>query len=371
MPDQLEQPREAVESGGAAESVEAADSVEAAEATGVGGAERRKPVAAVAMGADVVDRVLAPGLRQRLARSVELPSGALTGGLTGTDARAVLARAEVLVTGWDCPRLTADVLAHAPRLRAVVHAAGSVKPVVTDALWDRGVLVSSAADANAGPVVAYTLAAITFATKGALPAAARYAERWPPFTERTGADARTIGVVGASRIGRRVIAALNASDAGHRVLLTDPYVTPAQAAALGVDLVDLPDLCRASSVVTLHAPQLPETRGLLSARMLSLIPDGGVVVNTARGSLVDTDALTRACAAGRLDAFLDVTDPEPLPPGHPLLALPNVLVTPHIAGAQGSEVRRLGEYAVAEVERYVRGEALLGRLRREDLGRLA
>ncbi|GHC66353.1 2-hydroxyacid dehydrogenase [Streptomyces flavofungini] len=365
MPDQLEQPREAAEPAGALEAGEAG------EAAGPGEPEPRRPVAALAMGADVVDRVLAPGLRQRLARSVELAPGALTGGLTGADARAVLARAEVLVTGWDCPRLTADVLAHAPRLRAVVHAAGSVKPVVTDALWDRGILVSSAADANAGPVVAYTLAAITFATKGALPAAARYAERWPPFTERTGADARTIGVIGASRIGRRVIAALNASDAGHRVLLTDPYVTPAEARTLGVDLVGLPELCRASSVVTLHAPQLPETRGLLSADMLDLIPDGGVVVNTARGSLLDTDALTRACAAGRLDAFLDVTDPEPLPPGHPLLALPNVLVTPHIAGAQGSEVRRLGEYAVAEVERYVRGDVLLGRLRREDLGRLA
>ncbi|EPH43347.1 hydroxyacid dehydrogenase [Streptomyces aurantiacus] len=334
-------------------------------------AARRKPVVALAMGADVVDRVIAPDLRQRLARSVELVPGPLTGELTGADARAVLGGVEVLVTGWDCPRLTAGVLAHAPRLRAVVHAAGSVKPVVTNALWDRGVLVSSAADANAGPVVAYTLAALTLAAKGALSAAAHYAERWPPFTERTGADARTIGVIGASRIGRRVIAALNASDAGHRVLLTDPYVTPAEAAALGADLVDLPDLCRDSGIVTVHAPQLPETRGLLSEEMLKLIPDGGVVVNTARGSLIDTEALARECAAGRLDAFLDVTDPEPLPPGHVLLTLPNVLVTPHIAGAQGSEVRRLGEYAVAEVERYARGEALLGALRREELGRLA
>lgn len=105
--------------------------------------------------------------------------------------------------------------------------------------------------------------------------------------------------------------------------------------------------------------------------MLKLVPDGGVVVNTARGSLVDTEALARECAAGRLDAFLDVTDPEPLPPGHPLLTLPNVLVTPHMAGAQGSEVRRLGLYAVEEAERFARGEELLGRLRREDLARLA
>ncbi|MFE0102171.1 hydroxyacid dehydrogenase [Streptomyces sp. NPDC059009] len=323
------------------------------------------------MSADVAARVFAPDIRERLARSVELAPALLTGTLRGAEARTVLAETEILVTGWNCPPLTAEILAPATRLKAVVHAAGSVKPVVTDAVWDRGVVVSSAADANAAPVVSYTLAAITFAAKGALPTAAGYAAGWPSFTERTGADARTVGVIGASRIGRGVIAALTASDAGYRVLLTDPYVTREEAAALGVELVDLSELCRASSIVTVHAPQLPETRGMLSADLLKLIPDGGVVINTARGSLVDTDALARECGAGRLDAFLDVTDPEPLPAGHPLLGLPNVLVTPHVAGAQGSEVRRLGEFAVAEVERFVRGEELVGRLRREELGRLA
>ncbi|MGW1888766.1 hydroxyacid dehydrogenase [Streptomyces sp. NPDC002004] len=323
------------------------------------------------MGAEVAERVLPPDLRDRLARTVRLVTVPPAGPLGADPARAALARAEILVTGWESPRLTAEVLALAPRLRVVVHAAGSVKPVATDALWDRGIVVSSAADANAGPVVAFTLAAVTFAAKGALPAAARYSAGWPRFAERPGADGRTVGIVGASRIGRRMITALHSSDAGYRVLLTDPYVSLEDAASLGVELVELAELCRRSSIVSIHAPQLPETRGLLSADMLKLIPDGGVVVNTARGSLIDTEALTRECAAGRLDAFLDVTDPEPLPPGHPLTTLPNVLVTPHIAGAQGSEVRRLGVYAVDEVERYVRGEALRGRLRREDLARLA
>lgn len=330
-----------------------------------------RPNAALAMSADVAERVFAPDIRERLARSVELVPGLLTGSLAGAEARAVLAEAEILVTGWNCPPVTAEVLAHAPRLRALVHAAGSVKPVVTDALWDRGVVVSSAADANAGPVVAYTLAAITFAAKGALPTAAGYAAGWPPFTERTGADARTIGIIGASRIGRGVIAALRASDAGWRVLLSDPYVTREEAAGLGVELVDLSELCRRSSIVSVHAPQLPETRGMVSEEMLKLIPDGGTLINTARGALIDTEALARECGAGRLDAFLDVTDPEPLPAGHPLLTLPNVLVTPHVAGAQGSEVRRLGEFAVGEVERFLAGAPLRGRLVREELGRLA
>ncbi|AJE86014.1 NAD-binding D-isomer specific 2-hydroxyacid dehydrogenase [Streptomyces albus] len=327
-----------------------------------------RPCAAMVMDAEVAEQVLPGDLRRRLARSVTLvpPSGDGSLPVPG-----VLAETEILLTSWGCPPLTAEVLAAAPRLAAVVHAAGSVKALVGDAVWERGILVSSAAEANAGPVVDFTLAAVTFAAKGALRTAARYTEGPPAFAARTGTDARTIGVIGASRIGRRVLRALRGSAAGYRLLLADPYVSLADAASLGAELVTLPELCRRSSVVSVHAPELPETRGLLDAAMLALIPDGGVLVNTARGSLVDTEALTRECAEGRLDAYLDVTEPEPLPPGHPLLALPNVQVTPHIAGAQGSEARRLGAFAAAEVERFLAGEPLSGAVRREELARLA
>lgn len=330
-----------------------------------------RPVAAIVMGPAASDLVFPADVRERLARCVRLEPALILGPLEDATARATLAETEILLTGWGCPTLTADVLAGAPRLRAVMHAAGSVKTLVSDALWDRGIVVSSAADANAGPVVAFTLAAITFGAKKTLPAAALYERGWPDFSVRVGGDARTIGIVGASRIGRRVIAALRASDAGYRLLLTDPYVTEADAERLGVELVELPELCRRSSIVSVHAPQLPETEGMISAAMLKLIPDGGIVVNTARGALIDNEALAEECAAGRLDAYLDVTEPEPLPAGHPLLSLPNVLLTPHIAGAQGSEVRRLGAYAVAEVERYLAGEPLQGGVRREDMARMA
>lgn len=323
------------------------------------------------MGAQVVDAVFPPDLRERLGRSTRLAPAPLTGPLDGPDAARTLAGTEILITGWDCPPLTERVLASAPRLRAVIHAAGSVRPVVTDAVWERGLLVSSAADANARPVVAFTLAAVAFAAKGTLGAAARYATAWPDFAARQGADARVVGVVGASRIGRGVIEALRADSAGYQVLLCDPYVDEAEAARLGAERVGLAELCRRSSIVTLHAPQLPSTTGMLSAEMLALIPDGGTVINTARGSLLDTEALAAECGAGRLSAYLDVTHPEPLPSGHALLTLPNVQVTPHIAGAQGSEVRRLGLYAVEEVERVVRGDALRGETTRADMARLA
>ncbi len=325
-----------------------------------------RPRAVCVMNPGTAELVLPEEQRARLSSLVRLAPDA-----SGTDLGAALADAEILVSGWGCPRLTADVLAGAPHLRAVMHAAGTVKPIVSEAVWERGIVVSSAADANAGPVASCTIALITLAARRALTTAAGYADGWPDFADRSGADGLTVGIIGASRVGRRVIAELVRSDAGFRVLLSDPYVTDEEARRLGAERVELAGLCAQSAVVSVHAPLLPQTTGLLDATMLALIPDGGALVNTARGAIVDTDALTAECASGRLEAYLDVTTPEPLPPGHPLLSLPNVLVTPHIAGAQGSEVRRLGQYAVAEVARWVAGEPLLGEVTREALPRLA
>ncbi|MFC4513651.1 hydroxyacid dehydrogenase [Streptomyces ehimensis] len=321
-----------------------------------------EPRIAITMGQREADAILPADLRARLAECGEVVGGSAE-------------QADVLITGWGSPPLTEAFLARTPRVRVVLHAAGSVKWLVTEAVWERGIMVSSAADANAGPVADYALAAITFAAKKAVAAASAYAAggaaAWPGFAEREGGDGRTVGVVGASRIGRLILERLVAADTGCRVLLYDPYVSAAEAAKLGVEVVGLGELCGSSSVITLHAPAVPETRHMLDARRLALIPDGGAIVNTARGSLIDTEALVRECTSGRLNAFLDVTEPEPLPTGHPLFSLPNVLVTPHIAGAQGSEVRRLGVWVVEETERWVRGLPLSGRVRREDLCRLA
>ncbi|MFJ5265566.1 hydroxyacid dehydrogenase [Streptomyces sp. NPDC088387] len=318
----------------------------------------------------VAFRVLPQELRDRLSASVRLAADPVLLD-PETDFPAALADADILISGWGCPALTADVLATAPRLRAVMHAAGTVRSLVSDAVWERGIAVSSAADANAGPVVSYTVALVALAARRTLAMAAGYRDGWPAFEARTGADGRTIGIVGASRIGRRVITDLVAADAEYRVLVSDPYITDDEARLLGAERVELTDLCRRSAVVSVHAPLLPETKGLFDAAMLALIPDGGALINTARGPIVDTAALTAECASGRLEAYLDVTDPEPLPAGHPLRDLPNALVTPHIAGSQGDEVARLGRYAVEEVERWLSGQPLRGEVTRRELPRLA
>jgi phosphoglycerate dehydrogenase-like enzyme len=123
--------------------------------------------------------------------------------------------------------------------------------------------------------------------------------------------------------------------------------------------------------VTLHAPSLPETRHLLDRRRLALLRDGAVLVNTARGALVDGAALEAELVSGRIDAVIDTTEPEVLPASSPLFDLPNVFLTPHIAGAMGTETRRLAALALDEIERLARGEPLAHEVRLADLPRIA
>ncbi|WNB86205.1 hydroxyacid dehydrogenase [Cellulomonas sp. ATA003] len=236
-------------------------------------------------------------------------------------ARARLARADVLVTSWGAPALTTERLDAAPGLRAVLHCAGSVRGLVADEVWRRGIVVSSAAEENAVPVAEYTLAAIIMAGKKApyLAARARHdRDGWAATVVRRDLSnrGRTVGVVGFSRIGRRVVELLRVLDTA-AVLVSDPYADPAEVAAAGGRLVPLDDALRRSDILSLHAPSLPATRHMIGARELALLPDGATLINTARGALVDHDALLAECATERLHAILDVTEPEPLPATSP------------------------------------------------------
>lgn len=312
-------------------------------------------------------------LMNRLNELLDISELQVVARFDGAEAKAALAPAEVLITGWGCPPLDEPVLEAAPRLRTVLHAAGSVRHLITDACWERGIVVSSAAQANAGPVAEYTLAAILLAGKDAFTLSHWYARNhgYPPAERLAGVGnyRRRIGVIGASRVGRRLLELLRPFD--FAVSLSDPYVDEAEAARLGVALLPLDDLLRTSDVVSLHAPSLPQTRHLLDGRRLALIPDGAVLINTARGALIDSEALTAELVSGRISAVLDVTEPEPLPEASVLRRLPNVFLTPHIAGSLGNELERMGRTVVDEAERLVDGLPLQHRVHQEDLSRVA
>jgi phosphoglycerate dehydrogenase-like enzyme len=290
-------------------------------------------------------------------------------------ARRLLPDTEILITGWGAPHVGRDVLSTAKHLKVVAHAAGTVKGIVGEEVFEAGVAVSHAAEANAVPVAEFTLAAILFAGKQVFRfrqfyAADRNRDRTHSMQRLAiGNYGRIVGIVGASRIGRRVIDLLRPFD--FKVILFDPTLSAADCAALGAEKVDLDQLMRNADIISVHAPSLPSTQHMIDAGRLALIKDGATLINTARGAIVDEAALLATLSSGRIDAIIDVTDPEIPDPTSAFYDLPNVFLTPHIAGAVGVERTRLGEMAIDEIERFLKGEPLRYAITLADLARMA
>lgn len=317
-----------------------------------------KPSVVFAMPDSTLRRVFGTAEIDRIRRAGNLLRETPLASFDDPAAQEILSQVEVLVTGWGAPLIDAALLERAPRLRAVVHAAGSVKHHVAPACWERGVVVTSAAEANARPVAEYTVAMILLAGKNVLQVSRALRERRDSFEPdalfpRMGNYRKRIGIIGASKIGRDVIRLLEPYDL--EVVVADPYLAPDEADRLGVGLRSLPDLLSSCDVVSVHAPSTPETRHLLDASALDLLRPGAALINTARGELIDQDALVRRVARGDLFVVLDVTTPWTLPPDHPFYDDPNVLLTPHLAGSLGVELTRLAAAAADEVERIADG----------------
>lgn len=311
--------------------------------------------AALLMDPALVPFVFAPAAQARVAELLEIAWDAATSAAGIPDASAV----DLLIAGWGATPAGPGDLDGLTGLRAVVHWGGGIGWLDEQAAA-RGIPVSTAKAANAIPVAEFTHAMITLAAKDAFWLSRQYTaeQRFiarEAAAPRAGLYGTTIGIVGASAIGTLVMRALRDNDV--RVLLYDPYVSQADAEALGAELVDdLVDLAARCDLLSIHAPEMPSTVGMVSAEVLAALREGATVINTARGPLVDQDALVAELRRGRLRAILDVTDPDPLPAGHTLYTLPNVFLTPHLAGSMGVELRRLGEAALAEIERFVAGE---------------
>ena len=315
------------------------------------------------MSPEFLPKLFPQSLMERLTAVLDIDAGTVVERFDDSNA-SLLADAEVIVSSWGAPRIDAAAIEAAPRLHTVLHTAGTVKSHISDAAWERGIAVSSSAEANAVPVAEYTLASILLAGKGIFNLREDFRAKRSFVLgyvhPEVGNFGRLIGIVGASKIGRRVIELLRPFDV--KILLADPFVDEREAEALGVELVGLDELVARADIVSVHAPSLRETVHLIDAARLAAMRDGTVVVNTARGDLVDTEALTAELLEGRLSAVLDVTAPEPLPSDSPLFDLPNVFLTPHVAGSQGNELARMGLYMVEEAERLVAGEPLVHRV---------
>ena len=334
-----------------------------------------RPKLAFAMAADKTRYVFDEAALARLAQSCDVVQAAPLEEFDSAAARSVLGQIDILVTGWGCPFVSAQVVRAAPNLKLIAHAAGTVKYTLDPAVYAAGIAVTHAADANAVPVAEFTLAAILFANKRVFELRDRYRadpsrrSAYQLMDEPIGNYRRTVGLVGASRIGRKVAKMLQGFD--FEVLLSDPFVRLGDPVLAGAELVELDTLLSRSDVVSLHAPSLPVTRAMIGSAQLMQMRDGATLINTARGALVDEAALLAELESGRLQAVIDVTEPEIPPRDSPLFRLPNVFLTPHVAGAVGTERLRLGQMAIAEIERFIAGLPLEYGVAPEMLERLA
>jgi autoinducer 2 (AI-2) kinase len=271
------------------------------------------------------------------------------------------AGADVLVVEADF--VQAEVIERCA-LRMIGCCRGEPSNVDLEAASRRGIPVFHAPGRNADAVADLTLAFVLSLLRhlheigayyrggaGRIEGAGDFLDLYNRFTGRE-LSGLTVGLIGLGAVGREVAARLRAFKA--RVLAFDPLLATFPD---GVERADLDDLLRTADVVSLHAPVTRDTTGLLSRAKLELTKPGALVVNTARAALTDEDALYELLRTGRLGgAALDVLAVEPLQPGNRFLALPNVIVTPHVGGATVDVVRHHSEQVVESIERYLRGE---------------
>jgi phosphoglycerate dehydrogenase-like enzyme len=312
--------------------------------------------AAYVLGEEGYARIYGPEQRAAITRLCGAEPPFVSGDLVAIP-DSTLADIEVIFSGWGAPVMDEEFLARLPRLRAVLYAAGAVRGFVTPALARRGIVVSSAAAANAVPVAEYTLATVLFSLKGGWASLrSPLSQTIADLDEVAGTYHSTVGLLGLGAVGRLVSERLKATDV--HVLAYDPYASPDDAAARGVRLVGLRELFSAD-VVSIHAPLHEETRNLVGRALLASMKERATIINTARGAIIDHDALADVLAARPdLQAVLDVTHPEPLPGNSPLLTLPNVVLTPHIAGSLGPECHRMADLMAEELRRFAAGEPL-------------
>ncbi len=271
--------------------------------------------------------------------------------------RAVAASATALLTMWGA--VDADTIAAAPGAKVIQKLGVGVEKIDVDAARAHGVSVLKAAGINADAVAELTVLLILAVGRQLLSATAAVREGLLAKETLRARSAqllgKTVGLYGLGNIGQAVAARL--AGFGVTLLYTDlRRVDPKIEAALRLRYVEPDELLAESDVLSLHLPSTPRTVGTIDATALAKVKPGAILVNTARGSLVDEDALVEALREGRLfGAGLDVTAQEPLPTSSALLSLDNVVLTPHVGGAVANNFPRVIERAYRNVRAVLAG----------------
>jgi len=286
-----------------------------------------------------------------------------------------LATADGLVTTWDSPHFGEDLLQIAPKLRMIAHCGGEVKSRFATSLLDK-LTITNAPNPMARATAELGAAFLVYCARDV----DRYRDALHKPSNRVYSDlhlhgtseylaGRAVAMIGFGRVGRALVDLLRGFDI--RWLVYDPFAPPSLSEHYPVVFAGLKPLLRRAHLLVLTAALTDRTRNLLDQKALAMLPDGAVIINIARGGLIDLAALTREVRSKRLRCALDVTDPaEPLPVKHPLRKMPGAIVTPHIAGSSRQVRQQIATTVMDDLENFFRGKVVKNRVTRAMLQRM-
>ncbi len=332
---------------------------------------RRHLTAAVAVRPTLFNALFSEQSQQDLASLAALRYQEEDDRLSEDEMIALVQDCEVAVTGWGTPPFSQNVVDACPNLKLVAHSAGTIKHLLPDPVWSRGIKVVHAAAAIAPAVAEMTILLMLMCRRDVHNISSRMhaGEQWPQPELGFELGGTRVGVIGAGHTGRNVIKLLHGFAAD--IVVYDPYLSLERAAELKVTKASLEDLMSTCPVITVQAPTTPETYHMISREHLAMIQDGALFINTARSHAVDADALYEALKTNRFQAALDVFDSEPLTIDSRLRGLPNLVLTPHLAGKSEQARTRQGALIVEQLQLYAAGKPLTQEVTRAMLATMA
>jgi phosphoglycerate dehydrogenase-like enzyme len=320
-----------------------------------------------------LNRVYGPAERTAIAERLDM-AGPLITRENWRDHLDLLSEAEAIVSSWGGAILNDELLAAMPKLKIYFYGAGTIKDLMTPAAWDRGIRITNAVAANAVPVAEFVLAQVIFSLKRGWEymqqAKADSPHLWQTNKPVAGAYRSKVGIVSLGQIARKTCELLKPFDLD--VYVSTSYGTPALAEELGVTFTSMEEIFKTCDVVSIHLPSNERTKNMIGKELLAAMKPESTLINTARGAVINQPELIEFLKE-RPDVYacIDVIEPEPPESGCPLFKLPNVVLTPHLAGSMGGETRRLAEYMIAEIDRYLAGEPLQWEISREAAATMA
>lgn len=317
-----------------------------------------------------IDKIYSPDDQKDVAELVDIYAPPQKSNILQTTPK-LLGDVEIILSGWQAPKFDAEFLDAAQKLEIVFYAASSIRGIVDDAFWQRGIKVSTSQKNMAGHVADFTFAQIILCLKQAYKAITDYYKHKDFFRKQyedkvVGTYGSTIGLISLGAIGRMTAERLKSLNV--KLLAYDPFISQSEAAQLGVEMASLNDIFINCDCISLHTPWLKETEKMITGRHFELMKENASFINTARGAVIDENEMIEVLRQ-RPDIFacLDVTHPdEPPRKDSALWDLPNVLLTPHIAGNAGNERCHLGRAMVDELRRYINNEPLKCEVKKEQ-----